>query len=346
MKTDLLSSTSRVEAPFIIAKIAGYSFGLFNKVNKTVYSNSGAHKAIITDYPNYMQSLDVTKINGTVNTYTLVMVYAIREGDDPNLLEKIFSKAKNDRKMILTYGDCSMPSFIYKEEETLITDIKSSFNLSSSSITYTISAVSQAVSLCAGTFNFDARKCKPSDRIKEILYNNKYGLLQIFNGMKDKDKVLTKGLIASDDISVQLERKTNINILSYFQYLISCMRSSNDDLSSVKKNSFYNLVVVDDVSGEFNGTYFRIDKITNNLSNINSLDTYEIDIGYQGANIVTSFTIDDNQTYSILYDYSGNINQSQYIHRINDNGELESIYSPNITKSNELLKTTEAEKTW
>lgn len=62
--------------------------------------------------------------------------------------------------------------------------------------------------------------------------------------------------------------------------------------------------------------------------------------------MVTNFALDDNQMWSILYDYSGEIQQSSYIYRINDNGEIESEYSPTLAKSNELLKTTEADKTW
>lgn len=344
---NLLSSTSRVEVPFIIATIGGKTFGYYNKSKTAISTTSGRFDVYITDYPNYMQSLDIVKINGSVNTYTLNMVYMIRPGDDPNLLEKVFSEAKQDRKMILTYGDAALPAFVYKEEVTLITSIKSQFNMQTNSITYTISAVSQSVKLNAGTYNFPAVKAKPSDKIIELLYNQQYNLLQVFTGMWDKDKVLTKGLIAADDVSVDLKAKMNITVLEYFNYLVSCMRSIADDSSSVKKTNTYVLTVIDDVSGEWNGTYFTIKKMTANKQSISTLDTYEIDIGYQGSNIVTSFNITDNETYSILYDYSGEVsNQSDYVHKINDDGKIERIFSPNITRSKELNQTTEAEKTW
>lgn len=343
---NLLSTTSRVESPFIIAKMGGYSFGLYNKSTKVIIDSTGSYNGIITDYPNYMTSLSVVKVNGAVNTYTLKLTYTIRPGDDPNLIDKILSKAKTDRKIVLTYGDASIPAFVYKEEEAIITDVKTSMNFSSSTFTYTISAISGALSLASGTYNFPASKAKPSDKIKELLYNSKYGLTQVFTGMIDKDKVLTKGLIASDDRVVNLDSKTNISIFNYIKYLVSCMRSVNDDKDTVFKNSRYTLVIIDDVSGQWQGTYFKVIKIDNKFKGNDSLDAYEIDVGYQGSNIVTNFSIDNDEAYSILYDYSQKINQNEYIHRINDDGELEMTYSPNITNSKNLLKTTESDKTW
>ena len=168
-KIDLLGTTSRVEAPFIIAEIGGKTFGLYNKANKNLIDSSGSYDGVITDYPNFMSSLSVTKINGSLNTYTLKMVYAIREGEDPNLIEKVLSKAKADRQIVFTYGDSSIPSFIYKKEKALITDVRQSLDISGTKISYTITAVSQALTLSSGTFNFPAVKAKPSDIIKQIL---------------------------------------------------------------------------------------------------------------------------------------------------------------------------------
>lgn len=141
---DLLSSNSRVEVPFIVVTIAGATFGAFDRKNLS-------NNVVATDYPNYVQSLAIKKINGTVNTYTLILNYAIRAGDDPNLIDKILSNASNDRSIIFTYGDCSVPTFSFKEEKAIITDVKSSFNMAGASITYTISAVSSAVLLNATT---------------------------------------------------------------------------------------------------------------------------------------------------------------------------------------------------
>ena len=240
MRLDLLGTTTRVEAPFIVVKIGEYTFGLYNK------NGNG----VVTDYPNYMQSLSVTKINGTLNQYTLSLRYSIRDGDDPNLFEKVFSSVKDTRDISFQYGDASLPSFYFKEEKALITDIKTNFDLQSSSITYTISAISQALQLTAGNFDFPAIVSKPSDVIIDILYNKSYGLQEVFTGMFDKDKVISKGLIASDDIAVALEAKTNITIFNYLNYLVSCMRSASDSNNLNLKNNLYVLTIIDDTSGE------------------------------------------------------------------------------------------------
>lgn len=344
---DLLSTTNRVEAPIVIATIANYSFGAYNKTNRSTSDSNGVYIAnsSVINYPNFIQSLRVKKINGTVNTYTLVLKYAIRQGDDPNLIEKILSKVSIDRKITFTYGDCSIPSFMYKEEEAIITDVKSSFDAAGSSIQYTITAVSQMIKASAGSFNFPKRVAKPSDVIKELLYNSQYGLLEVFPGMVNKQKVLASGLIASDDKKVELQGQMGVSILSYLKYLVSCMSSLTND-NSIIKNSQYNLIVMDEVSEQWDGAYFKVIKIDGTLKNINSLDTYEIDVGFIGQNIVTNFTIDDDQTYSILYNYSNQISQSEYVYKINDEGNWETIYSPTVTNSRSLLKTTEAEKTW
>ena len=96
MSLSLLSSMNRVETPFVIAELGGVSFGIYSTETRNVIQNNSAYRTIVATYPNFINSLTVTKVNGTVNTYTLQLVYAITKGDDPNLLEKIFSKAKKD----------------------------------------------------------------------------------------------------------------------------------------------------------------------------------------------------------------------------------------------------------
>ena len=62
--------------------------------------------------------------------------------------------------------------------------------------------------------------------------------------------------------------------------------------------------------------------------------------------MVLNFSIDDNQTYSILYNYSNEIEQSSYVYRIDNDGKISHEYSPTLTSSSDLMKTTEADKTW
>ena len=342
MSIKLLGTTSRIETPFISVKIGDFNFGVFNKVHGTK-EYVGYQKYL---YPNYVTSLNIVKLNGSINTYTLVLRYQIRPGDDPNFLEKVFSQRSLDRRMILSYGDYSSPSFLYKEEGCTITDIKSNLDFENSAITYTITAISDALSLTAGTYNFPAVKAKPSDKIRQILYSKNYGVQDVFYGMRNPDLVTTKGLIASDDKEVSIEAKNCISIFEYLNYLVTCMSPASQRTDELIKTARYTLVVHDDYSGELGGPYFTVRRINTSAKLYNQLDTYEIDIGYPSAEGVLNFSIDDDQTYSILYQYSKDIKQSDYIYRINDDGKVIQEYSPAISNNKSSLITTESDKTW
>ena len=165
--------------------------------------------------------------------------------------------------------------------------------------------------------------------------------------MKDKQKVLDNALIASNDKVVTIEAQSPISLFNYLNYLVECMTDSGDSSRDVIKSSRYVLSVYDDISNEFGGTYFKVtqvDSATKFMSN--TTDTQVIDIGFPTQNVVIGFTIDDNQTYSILYDYSQDIDQSNYVYRIDDEGNVTYIYSPSVSNSEKLMKTTEADKTW
>ena len=342
---DLLSTTSRVEAPFIQITIAGYAFGKYSKTSTNVVDKNGFSRRIIETFPNVVNSLDVKKLNGTVNNYTIGLIYAIRDGDDPNKIDKILSLASTDRKVIISYGDYSTPQFIYKEEEALITKVTTNVNVSSSSISYTIEAVSSAMLASSGTYSFPKQKAKPSDVILSLLYNKKYGLLDIFYGMRNKTQVLQNHLISSDDREVLIEAKTNISVLDYLDYLVSCMTDVGDDSNSLTSQTKYIFTVIDDISGDFGGPYFKVNKVLR--SDINNIDSnaYEINIGYPTANIVTSFSINSNDAYTLLYDYSEKINLDTYEYRINDDGEIDYIYAPKLIK-NSMYRPTQADINW
>lgn len=342
MVTKLLGATSRIETPFISVQIGDYTFGVFNKSISS--ENYITYQREL--YPNFVHSLNIVKVNGAVNTYTLSLKYQIRPGDDPNFLEKVFSKQASTRRMILSYGDYSMPSFIYKQETCTITDVKSTIDFNSSAISYTITAISDALSLKAGTHNFPRRVAKPSDVIKEILYKKSYGVQDIFYGMRDPDLVTSKGMIASDDKEIIIDAKTGITIFDYLNYLVSCMSPASSTGSSVIQSGRYTFVIHDDYQGEVGGPYFTVSRITTNSNLYNKLDTYVVDIGYPGVDPVMDFSIDDDQTYSILYNYSKEVNQSEYVYRINNSGEIDEIYSPTISNNTNNFKTSESDKIW
>lgn len=58
------------------------------------------------------------------------------------------------------------------------------------------------------------------------------------------------------------------------------MSPQSTSKSSVIKGAKYILTIHDDLTGELGGPYFKISKITANSKTINSLDTYEVNIGY------------------------------------------------------------------
>ena len=348
MSLDLLSSMNRIETPFIIAEIAGIKFGAFeiNQNNsKNILGTSTVISSLGVTYPNFMKSLTVTKINGTVNTYNLQMVYAIRKGDDPNLLEKVFSKLGKDWTIYLSYGDLSLPTYIYKREKALVTSIKSNIDFAGSKITYNISCTSSSALIASSNRDFPKITAKPSDVIKKLLYNNSYGLLEVFYGMKDKNKVILENLIASDDASVTIEARSNISPLSYLDYLVKCMIPNSQVSNNILNKAVYRICVVDDLTDEFQGPYFKVVKLSDNILK-DTLDVFTVDVGYPDKSTVLSFDINNDQVYSILYNYSKDIKQPEYIQRIDKDGHLVSEYSPSLSNSSSLLKTTSEDKVW
>ena len=147
--TNLLSFPTLVETPFVIVTIGKYTFGDYS-----VYENRNSKKV---SFPNIVKQLEITKINGDVNKYTLIMEYQIGTGDDPNLLDKVFGSISNTRQITLSYGDWSAPAFSYKEETALITKILSNIDFSGSKITYTISCVSNGYKAKSSKQDFPAR---------------------------------------------------------------------------------------------------------------------------------------------------------------------------------------------
>lgn len=341
MNLNLLSSTSRVEAPIIYVQIGDYVFGLYNKVAKSI---TNIAEGTVT-YPNFMKSITIEKVNGVLNTYTIQMAYAIRNGDDPNLLEKVFSSVSGTRRIKISYGDATNPAFLYKDEQAIITDIRSNFNIQSSVITYTLSCTSEALSLSAGTQPYGKVHAKPSDVIKSLLKDTQTGLQDVFYGMRDYELVIRKGLIAGDDRAVDIEAKSSISVLEYLKYLVSCMVSSDSDTRDIKNKERYVLIVSDDISQEFSGPYFRVVKVKSDVVTTND-SVYELDIGANSKDLITQFSLDDNQTYSILYNYGEKIQLPNYVYRLDNHGNVSYEYSPALSNSSKLLKTTASDKTW
>lgn len=335
---DILSATNRVGAPFIKVEMAGLTFG--------VYQKNFVGNIAQVDYPNYIQSLRVKKnANGMVNNYTLNIVYPVTFTDDPNFFEKVFSKAKKDRRITFSYGDANAPNFSYREEKAIITKVTQSFE--HAVIKYTVTAVSDSMQISGGLYNFPSyNNRRPSELIKEILYSTKYRLTDIFEGMVDKQLVETMGLIPVDDVPVRIEAQNGINILRYLTYLVSCMRSNTDSNTGLIKNSIYTISVFDDIKNTFGGTYFKIVKVVKGSKLQEDLLTASIDIGFPDKTVVLGFNVTTEDVFSILYDYDGELQQNSYKYDLDDEGNIKATWGDRVGENIVLNRVTESNRTW
>lgn len=212
-KSQFTISEALVQTPFVEVTIGGYTVG--------------SYRGNLDDYPNYISRLDVKKINGEINQYTIGMVYQIRPGEDPNLLDKLFSKVRYN-KITIRYGDCASGA-LFKDTEAIITNITNNRDYASSRISYTIYATSACNYVTSIKFNFPAITDKPSNVIKDLLYNNTETsnlLLEAFPGMRNQLEVMTKNWLPTNDIVLNIEAKNNMNVIQYISYLVGCMSST------------------------------------------------------------------------------------------------------------------------
>lgn len=363
----LTSSEARIQVPWVKvtfkSKQSDYTFGIFTSQTKGRYKDADGfwfRETYGVRYPNYIESLSVVKINGQVNQYTLNITYPITQNDDPNFFEKIFSAVSDTRKIIFTYGDAATPSFVYKDEEAIITTITQTFNLESSCIKYTVNAVSGAALNTPACLSFPAAKAKPSTKIKEVFKT--YNLGSVFTGMNDKNWYK---LVAGDDAVVDIEAKVNISAIDYIIYLVSCMYPVGQANTNDPK-SIYVLTIHDESSydkyytyngsfGEVRGTdmynqsldllgpYFKVSKVSYNTE---KSDAYELDIGYNNSTIVRQFSIENNENYAIYYDHQMELARDTYVRHINNNGKLEDVYAPTVSSKNEEFLTRAEDQTW
>lgn len=333
----LISTQNHVETPFIIVEIGKYTFGHCSKNHQ-----ANMRSAFNLTYPNYMESLNITKINGAINTYVLTMTYAITQHDDPNMLEKVFSSVSDTRMLKLKYGDWNSPSFIYKEEEAIITKLTTKLNMKNSTIQYVINCTSNALTATSVPMSFGAKKAKPSDEIKRLLANKTYGLYDLFRGMQGKDPEM---FIDGSDLEVNLEAKPSISLLDYISYLVSCMVWAGEPSSKLKTSCYY-WSVYDDVSNKYGGMYFKVVRVASNVTILNSISTYEVDIGYPSNSNVIDFVINTDDSWALLYNYSEDMQLPAYSYYLNDSGDLVQQDTSFIMKSRKTYEVSEEVRDW
>lgn len=338
LSISLLDNDVVLSAPFVKVDIGDYEFGVYRRADV----GSGY---VHIEYPNYIKSLTIDKINGTINQYTLQISYPVTADSDPNFFEKVFSSVSDTRRIVFSYGDFQTPHYIYGNEEALITEVNSDVDVKSAQIRYTVKATGAGILAFGGTHSFPERTAKPSTIIRELINQNKYGLLNLFSGMKDGAKVDTSGLLSVDDKSVKIQAQ-QMSVLDYIQYLVGCMSPASTGTDGSINSTVYSLVINEDKENLFGGPYFKIQKLERNTNALNELTTYTLDIGYPGANVVIDFHIEDNQGYSILYDYTQKIDSYNAGKRIDDKGNITYVPANYLTNSKQLHLMTEYDKNW
>ncbi len=350
-RLSLLSSSARIQAPWVKVSIGDYTFGVFSKADSRQKDDQGFYYTQSSvQYPNFIQRLEITKINGQVNQYTLSLVYPVTQTSDPNFFEKVLSSVSKTRKIVFSYGDMSMPAYIYRNEEAIITKVKQNFNVKGGGeISYTINAVSSAALSSAGSWTFSSRTDKPSTVIKELVKDTRYGLRNLFTGMTLSN---LDTLIAGDDKSVKIAAKRNISPIDYIAYLVSCMVPGSFTTPQWAGTDIYILTMHDDTTYDQNvvaeldikGSYFKVERVSYKT---NQSDAFQIDIGFGNTGtIVTDFSVTDDENYALLYEYNTQLDTDPYVTRIDNNGNTYSVYAPTVTSKNDKFITRPEDITW
>ena len=132
--------------------------------------------------------------------------------------------------------------------------------------------------------------------------------------------------------------------MEYLSYLVSNMLPPGVSKNSITQGSLYSLSIHEDDTGTYGGTYFRIDQVKSDSASLAGICSYEIDIGYPSANFVTDFSIKSNDDWAIYYEYNKSASTVDYVKRLNSKGELEYVYTPQLTNGGYTIENTD--KTW
>lgn len=311
---ELKTLQSIISTPFVTCKFGGQEFGLTSKFNSTTKTREIS----------YVTSLLVDKkASGTVNTYQLGMTYTIEPGADPNYIDYIISKAM-DRKILFTYGDMGQPEYSYIKEQAIITNIVPNVSMSSNSIQYTISATSSVALSYSVRRPFPSHsRAKPSEIIKQVLYAEDNGLLDLFTGMRNKDGVEARNLIAGNDSPIDIEEALDKSPLEYIRMLVSKMIAAD--------GSFFAMIIHDEPNN-IDGPFFEV--INSNLhqgkGNIYSMD---VDVGYPGSTPVFSFVPSQNTSLALITKYQDTMDIGRIID-VNDDGSLFRSSTPSLAIRN------------
>ena len=290
---ELCSSEMLVQAPYIQVELNGIKIGGYN--------NS------VDKYPNHVMSVTVEKISNQINNYTISLLYQIRAGEDPNLIDTILSRTGYRNKVKIKYGD-SANGIFYKEEEAYIIDVTHKDNVSSASISYTIKAVSSVGFVKYTYASYSSTTSKPSTEIVKLLYNSGQISTQLqnaFGGMKSRQATLSKNLIPTNDAVVNIPGLADASPYDRLLQLTANMRNPTDPSST------YMLTFMD---ASNNSSSFKITEIirreNNSASNVKNC--YTLDVGFPGNTMITSFSLDNDVYWPLYYKYAGKVASYSY----------------------------------
>lgn len=315
----LTSFPSLVQAPYIDLSFNGIRIG--------GYGNIG------DKFPNYINSLSVSKINGKINKYTIGLNYQIRPGEDPNFIDALLSKVGYKNPLKIRYGDMENPGLLFREEHCIVTDVKHKESVSSSSISYTISALSSVSSADQSYFTFPKVKGKPSTIINQLLFGNSTvsnQLREAFPAMTSRTFINSHNLIPTTDAEVTIGGMTNVTPLTYLSHVVSCMSN---------KNSSYFLSYFDNKEG----AYFKISEVQK-FSGSSQAGLYEINIGYPDDNFITNFQLCNNFYWPLVYEYNGKIPKWDYSY--DSKGNLVSSSNNRLSSDNKYLSPSIINDNW
>lgn len=316
-----------VEAPFVEIKIG----------NNII----GSYDGTFDKYPNYVTGLEVTKTNGSINQYSFQLVHQIRVGEDPNLLDKMFAQNQFN-KITISYGDTTTGQ-MFKDIHAIITNINMNRDYASARITYSVQATSACTAITSHIMNFPAVVDKPSNVIRKMLFSSALSqeFKEAFPGMASQTVVDSKGLIPTNDKVLQIEAKTNIDPITYLNYLVSCMSNEANKVGEVLHKSSYYIFYKDDQN---DGASFQIQEIQKTNA-VTSYATYETTIGYPDRNNTFSFNVTNDKAWAIMYDKNISSTASQeYVYTIENNGDIQRYYSPSLNSASQQLG--ERDRNW
>lgn len=307
--TSLPTSISYVESPYVSVTIGGRTIGIKNG----------------SKYPDYIQGIKCRKTNGSVNEYQVSLVHQIAPGDNPNYIDELISKTGYN-EIILTFGD-SHNNVNFRDVKCMITNVTTAFDFVGSRITYTIFCTSFALLSSTSKYTYPARKDKPSNVIREVLYNKaNSNLLEAFPNMRSKSYVESKGYLPNNDKVVNIDEVSNTNPFNYLVHLVSLMQNESD-----KSKSSYYLSVEDSLG------VFKVLEVDNNITNLNSQFMYEVNVGYPDNNQVYDFSAKTNYAWAMAYKSDAGINNYKYT--IDSVGELHRLNTRAIYKNNSVNST-------